>query len=273
MHAPADDADANQSPDSESPDSVTPDSQTKALVAFGANLGNAVKQFDQVVALLQNEGTVLRVSSHYRTEPAGGPNDQPPYLNAAVSLNVEQTADEFLGALHRIEKELGRVRQAHWGARSVDLDLVLFGEETRTQPTAQSNLLLPHPRMAWRRFVLAPAVEIEPDWKHPLLRRTIQQLEDRLGEFSRYGIIADVEEDAQQVIDEVPSPWRDAPLAANPTDVSTLSMAVVIEQDLAQTVELWNRGVPAIAIGNRDYFAAAVELIGAIAAAQLTHRT
>lgn len=107
-----------------------------------------------------------RRSSLWRTDPVGGPADQPPFLNAVVALRPDAPWDApepLLEALLGIEAEQGRTRRVRWAARTLDLDLLAFGARRRTSP----GLTLPHPRLLERAFVLAPLLEVAPDWRHP----------------------------------------------------------------------------------------------------------
>jgi len=113
----------------------------------------------------------VRISRFYETEPVGGPS-QPLYLNAVGILNAGLEPQELLDVLLCIENQLGRVRCEHWGARTIDLDLLLF--DSRVIHT--ETLMIPHPRMTERLFILEPAAEITPDWIHPVVKKTIDFL-------------------------------------------------------------------------------------------------
>jgi 2-amino-4-hydroxy-6-hydroxymethyldihydropteridine diphosphokinase len=130
----------------------------KAVVALGANLGNPEEQIELALALLKESTEVQSISSLYRTKPVGGP-EQPDYINAVCILESDLPAADLLSLLHGIEKTLGRVRTEHWGPRTIDLDLIQYGNIL----SSAAELELPHPRAHERRFVLEPWSEIEPD--------------------------------------------------------------------------------------------------------------
>lgn len=145
-----------------------------ALIGLGSNLGDRKGSLDAAVAaLVAVDGVQVRaVSSHHETRPVGGPDDQGAFLNAAVALESALNPFELHCTLRAIEQRAGRVRAVRWGARTLDLDLLLFGE----QIIDTAELTVPHRRMAMRRFVLAPMAEIAPEAVDPLTGRTIAEL-------------------------------------------------------------------------------------------------
>lgn len=146
---------------------------TNSLVAFGANLGDPRSAYRDVfdqIATLPDAGN-LQSSALFRTKPVG-PEGQPDYLNGCLSFEWSSDAEDLLKALQAIEADLGRTRGERWGPRSIDLDLILFGERTIVSP----SLVVPHPRAHFRRFVLAPAAEVAAEWRHPLLGETVGEL-------------------------------------------------------------------------------------------------
>jgi len=149
---------------------------TKSLIGLGANLGNRADNLTRAWELLGNMPGVrtLRLSRFYETEAVTLSPDlgQPAYLNAVGLLETELEPLELLKAMTEIEQNLGRVRTERWGPRTIELDLLLFGEvEMRTE-----ILTIPHSLMAKRRFVLEPAAEIAPEMRHPTSGKTISQL-------------------------------------------------------------------------------------------------
>ncbi len=134
---------------------------TPVWISLGSNLGDRRAILDDALVLLkQTPGVVVSaVSSYHETQPVGGPASQGLFLNAAARLETSLTPHELLDATHSIENQLGRVRTVRWGERTLDLDLLIFGEES----VEEQGLILPHPRLAVRRFVLQPLAEIAPN--------------------------------------------------------------------------------------------------------------
>jgi 2-amino-4-hydroxy-6-hydroxymethyldihydropteridine diphosphokinase len=118
----------------------------------------------------------LRVSLLRETEPFGVAEPQPPYLNAVVIGSTALDADALLGRLLTIEQARGRIRSSPRAPRTLDLDLILFGDHVIDRP----GLTVPHPRFRERLFVLEPLAELAPDWKDPVSGKTISQLLDQL---------------------------------------------------------------------------------------------
>jgi len=132
---------------------------TSAYLALGSNLGDRLEHLREAVRLLGAEPTVevVRSSRVYESEPVGPP--QPAYLNAVVEVSTDGTARDLLEACRRVEDALGRVRAERWGPRTIDVDVLIFDEETIDEP----DLVVPHPRMHERGFVLVPLGELEAD--------------------------------------------------------------------------------------------------------------
>jgi 2-amino-4-hydroxy-6-hydroxymethyldihydropteridine diphosphokinase len=143
-----------------------------AYLLTGGNLGNRAESLKNAVAMIAGSaGNVLQLSSLYETA-AWGTKDQPDYLNQAVLLETKQTASDLLHTLLNIEKQLGRFRQEKYGARVIDIDILFFNNEI----VKEHDLIIPHPHIQNRRFVLVPMVEIAPEYCHPILNKTMAEL-------------------------------------------------------------------------------------------------
>ena len=132
---------------------------TRAYVGLGANLGpREVTLLRAVDLLAAADGVEVRAVSQLRETDPVGVVEQPPFLNGAVALDTSLTARELLELLLETERELGRVRDERWGPRTVDLDLLVYGDEIVDEP----GLRVPHPRLAERRFALEPLADLDP---------------------------------------------------------------------------------------------------------------
>lgn len=149
---------------------------TSAYIALGSNLGKRQLALRSAIGRIgQLPGTrVLRVATFRETAPVGGPAGQGAYINGAVGVETELGARELLEALLGIERELGRDRtnEVRNGPRTADLDLLLYGDAVINE----ERLIVPHPRMHERLFVLEPLAEIAPDVVHPVLKETVRRL-------------------------------------------------------------------------------------------------
>jgi 2-amino-4-hydroxy-6-hydroxymethyldihydropteridine diphosphokinase len=148
-----------------------------AHIGLGSNLNNPKKQIhDALVALnSQNDVEVIGLSSLYESPPIDNSN-QPNYLNAVAKINTHLSPLELLRVCQHIENSQHRVREKKWGARTIDLDIILYG----VQVIASPELMIPHQEMMNRAFVLVPLAELEPDLKVPILG-DIQMLIEELG--------------------------------------------------------------------------------------------
>ena len=158
-----------------------------ALVALGSNLGDRRENLDRAVQELSDAPTVevVAVSTYHQTAAVGGPQGQPAFLNAAARLRTALDPEALLGELQAIEQRLGRVRHEHWGPRTVDLDLLLYDEVRLETP----RLTVPHPRMAFRRFVLEPAAEVGGELLHSPTGWTVAGLLEHLNTAKPYGVV------------------------------------------------------------------------------------
>jgi 2-amino-4-hydroxy-6-hydroxymethyldihydropteridine diphosphokinase len=125
----------------------------------------------RAIELLEEAGRVVSVSSLYHTEPVGY-KEQEDFINAVAAVETDRSPAELLAVCRSIESRLGRERVVRWGPRTIDLDILLYGEMAVNQP----ELVIPHPLMAARKFVLAPLAEIAPAAVHPVLKKNAAQL-------------------------------------------------------------------------------------------------
>jgi 2-amino-4-hydroxy-6-hydroxymethyldihydropteridine diphosphokinase len=153
-------------------DSHVNETPLRVAVALGSNLGDRRAILDEAVArLASTHGLRLQAVSRYvETSPVGGPENQGAFLNAAATFESAIGPEALLDELRRIEAQAHRVREVRWGARTLDLDLLLAGGLVLNKP----GLTLPHPRMLVRRFVLGPLAEIAADWLEPMTGHTIE---------------------------------------------------------------------------------------------------
>jgi len=150
-------------------------------LSLGSNVGDREANLRAAVAALPVAGVqVEHVSSIYETEPVDY-LEQPWFLNCVVEAKTELTPQALLQALHAIESQLGSQKQFAKGPRKIDLDILLYGDETISAP----DLQIPHPRMLQRRFVLAPLAEIAPNLKHSNWSATVAAFLDRLADPSQ----------------------------------------------------------------------------------------
>ncbi len=167
--------------------------ETKPVIAYiglGANLGDPAGQLRRALALIGRPGRSggsARFPAFYLNPPLGPP-EQPWYVNAVAQVRTRLAAEELLRGLQRLEAALGRVRGERWGPRVIDLDLLLYDGEVSRTP----ELVLPHPEMHRRAFVLAPLAEIAPDAWHPVLNKSAAQLLAELAAADREALTTNV---------------------------------------------------------------------------------
>ena len=128
----------------------------RAFLGLGSNLGDRAAHLRRAVAALPD---VVALSPLYETEPVGGPEGQAPYLNLVVELRTDRSPRQLLQLARQLEEAAGRVRTVRFGPRTLDVDVLLVGDQRVDEP----DLVVPHPRMAERRFVLAPLADLAPE--------------------------------------------------------------------------------------------------------------
>lgn len=148
-----------------------------AYIGLGSNMGDKAANLKRAIEELGKVpgNKVLAVSSFYETEPVGN-IEQDWFINAAVKIETGLTPRELLEVLLKIEKELGRVRDERWGPRAIDLDILLYDDLVLND----EGLVIPHPYLHERGFVLVPLSEIAPEVIHPIFKKSIQELLEEL---------------------------------------------------------------------------------------------
>ena len=159
-----------------------------SLIGLGSNLGRREDLISSAIERLDAQAgfCVTKSSGAYETAPIGGPSDQGFFLNSAAVVETDLPAEELLQLLQQVEADLGRCRTIHWGARSIDLDLLIYDDRI----CKTSGLILPHPRMSFRRFVLEPACEIAPEMVHPTSGWTLAGLLQHICTHRNYVAVA-----------------------------------------------------------------------------------
>ncbi|MEW6247211.1 MAG: 2-amino-4-hydroxy-6-hydroxymethyldihydropteridine diphosphokinase [Nitrospirota bacterium] len=152
------------------------------FIGFGSNVGDRLDYCDRAVTLLGllPHSRVIGVSSLYETEPVTDCTDPGAgwFLNGVVRMETDVTARSLLEVCREIESSLGRDQEHRGGPRTLDLDILFYGAHIIQEP----DLVIPHPRVHLRRFALVPLAELDPDWAHPVLNRTVKALLDGLSD-------------------------------------------------------------------------------------------
>lgn len=137
---------------------------TVAYLGLGSNLGDRHETLQRAIDLLAERGvTTVASSSVWETDPVGGPEGQPAFLNAVIRVETEDDPRALLEAARAAEDACGRVRAVHWGPRTLDVDVLLVDGYASDDP----DLTVPHPRIAERAFVILPLLELDPDAQFP----------------------------------------------------------------------------------------------------------
>lgn len=165
----------------------------RALLGLGSNQGCPRENFADALRHLASLASMrlLKRSRWHHTAPIGGPGTQDEFLNGCVLVQTAQPASELAAAIHGVENRMGREREVHWGPRTIDIDLLLYDQHIIHTP----QLIVPHPRMSFRRFVLEPAGEIAPEMIDPTRGWTVARLLAQLNRVPR--LVAVTAEDAE----------------------------------------------------------------------------
>ena len=140
-------------------------------LGLGSNIGDKAARIKEALDRLGGIVTIKRVSPLYLTEPVDL-KDQPWFINCVAEVETEKKPEELLSSVQSIEKAMGRKKTKEKGPRPIDIDLLFYD----TQVVNQKNLVIPHPRLHTRLFVLQPMMDLNPQYVHPVLRKTIQEL-------------------------------------------------------------------------------------------------
>lgn len=149
---------------------------TDVYLLLGSNLGDRELFLRMALRLIEADiAAIIKASAVYETQ-SWGKTDEPDYLNQVILLHTDMPAQEILEKIMAIEAEMGRERQEKWGSRTIDIDILLYGDAVINEP----DLIVPHPEMHKRRFTLEPLSEIAPQLVHPVLHQTIKSLKNKL---------------------------------------------------------------------------------------------
>ncbi|WP_299750061.1 2-amino-4-hydroxy-6-hydroxymethyldihydropteridine diphosphokinase [uncultured Tateyamaria sp.] len=179
---------------------TTPCNSSKLLVALGSNMhssvGTPIETLHNAIDSIEEMGSVIRGRSRFFRTPAVPADSGPDFVNAALLVEAHWSSSEAIARLHEVEARLGRRRKARWEQRIIDLDLLAHDDMIRPsvrvlrtwmelplekqKEMAPGQLLLPHPRMHERAFVLVPLSDVAPDWVHPITRKSVTEMRDAL---------------------------------------------------------------------------------------------
>ena len=152
---------------------------SRVFLSIGSNLGDRLSNIQQAVATLSmsDKIKIVKTSSFYETEPWGNKN-QEWFINAALAIDTDYSPEELLQYCQNIEVQLGRIRKENekWSQRAIDIDILMYDDLV----ISSENLIVPHPFMHLRAFVLVPMLEVKSDLVHPVFKKTISELYDEL---------------------------------------------------------------------------------------------
>ncbi len=143
----------------------------EVFLLLGTNLGDRLSNMQEAQQLIEQIGEVVQASALYETD-AWGVQDQPSFYNQVLQIETVLSHEPLLHALQGFEQQMGKVKVGHWRERLIDLDVLYYGRRR----VSTSFLTVPHPQLHCRRFTLVPLCEIAPQWVHPVLGKTQQQL-------------------------------------------------------------------------------------------------
>jgi len=148
------------------------------FLLLGSNLGDRRASLKKAISFIEKEiAPVISLSSVFETQ-AWGKTDTPDYLNQVITLESELPAQTILEKILVIEKKMGRIRKEKWGSRTIDIDILFYGQEIINT----GNLIIPHAELHNRRFTLEPLAEIAPEFIHPILKKSILTLKNKLND-------------------------------------------------------------------------------------------
>mgnify|MGYP001374619705 CR=1 FL=1 len=149
--------------------------ESEVVLGLGSNIGNRLKNINEAISMLKDKLIIVKVSKVIETEPYGY-KDQPMFLNCCLIAKTALSADKLLEFVLSIEKRMGRVREFKWGPRNIDIDILFYDNLIINR----DDLVIPHPELHKREFVLKSLVEIMPDFVHPKLNRSIKDIYEEL---------------------------------------------------------------------------------------------
>ncbi|WP_029523202.1 2-amino-4-hydroxy-6-hydroxymethyldihydropteridine diphosphokinase [Persephonella sp. KM09-Lau-8] len=156
----------------------------KIFLALGSNIGNRQENINQAIKFLSTKILDIKQATIYESKAIGYEN-QPDFLNTAISGYTDLSPEELLKFIKQVEEQTGRIKRFRWGPREIDIDILFYGNLV----LEKENLIIPHPRIHERDFVLKPLCDLEPEFIHPVLKKTIKELLNNLQEKSIIGKI------------------------------------------------------------------------------------